>query len=159
MTSSVALYISFYLNFKSLYESLNQNYNIFLGYPRPAGKGQRVIMMGMGTKDGWVKGSLRVWKHRRDGPKSEDYHADIDGDSYEKWIRECLELVPPNSVFVFDNAPYHSKKIENCTPRSTWKKQELKEWLESKNIGNRKIPFSSCSPYQGLCKTYFAFKL
>ena len=96
-------------------------------------------MMGMGTKDGWVKGSLRVWKHRRDGPKSEDYHADIDGDSYEKWIRECLELVPPNSVFVFDNAPYHSKKIENCTPRSTWKKQELKEWLESKNIGNVSI--------------------
>ena len=140
-----------------MHESLDSI--VFLGYPRPAGKGQRVIMMGMGTKDGWVKGSLRVWKHRRDGPKSEDYHADIDGDSYEKWIRECLELVPPNSVFVFDNAPYHSKKIENCTPRSTWKKQELKEWLESKNIGNIKIPFSSCSPYQGLCKTYFAFKL
>ena len=138
-----------------MYESLNQNYNIFSGIPRHAGKGQRVIMMGMGTKDGWVKGSLRVWKHRRDGPKSEDYHADIDGDSYEKWIRECLELVPPNSVFVFDNAPYHSKKIENCTPRSTWKKQELKEWLESKNIG--KFVLSCDSLCQGLSKTYFCF--
>ena len=113
-----------------------ESYNVFLGIPRPAGKGQRCIIMGMGSKDGWIKGTVRVWKHRRDGPQTEDYHADIDGDAYEKWIRECLPLLPPNSVLIFDNAPYHSKKIENCTPRSTWKKKELKEWLEKKNIGN-----------------------
>ena len=95
-------------------------------------------MMGMGTKDGWIKGSIRVWKHRRDGPQTEDYHSDICGDDYEKWIKECLELesLPENCVFVMDNAPYHSKQIENCTPRSTWKKNELKSWLEAKNIGN-----------------------
>ena len=128
---------------KSVYKSLDSI--VFLGYPRPAGKGQRVIMMGMGTKDGWVKGSIRVWKHKRDGPKSEDYHADIDGDSYEEWIKDCLKLAPPNSVFVFDNAPYHSKKIEKCTPTSTWKKQELKDWLEAKNIGNTYSTFMSSS--------------
>ena len=93
--------------------------------------------MGMGTKDGWIEGSIRVWKHRRDGPQTEDYHADINGDDYEVWIKECLALesMPKNCVFVMDNAPYHSKHIENCTPRSTWKKQELKDWLVAKNIG------------------------
>ena len=108
----------------------------FSGMDRPAGKGQRCILMAMGTKDGFIKETIRVWKHRRDGPQTEDYHSDIDGDAYEEWIKECLEHLPPNSVLVFDNAPYHSKKIENQTPRSTWKKQELKNWLESKNIGN-----------------------
>ena len=134
-------------------ESLNQNYNIFLGIHRPAGKGQRVIMMGMCTKDGWIKGSLRVWKHRRDGPKAEDYHADIDGDTYKEWIMDCLKLLPPNSVLVFDNAPYHSRKVENCTPRSTWKKQQLKDWLLEKSIGN---VYSSS---EGLSKKYFLFNL
>ena len=123
---------------------LSEIINIFLGIKRPAGKGQRVIIMGMGTKEGWIQGSIRVWKHRRDGPQTEDYHADINGDDYEQWIRECLELLPPNSVLVFDNAPYHSKKIENCTPRSTWKKKQLKDWLEKNDIGN--FPFVATCP-------------
>ena len=119
-----------------MYESLTQNYNIFLGLPRLAGKGQRVLIMGMGSIEGWLEGSIRVWKHKKDGPKTEDYHADIDGDAYKEWIKDCLKLLPPNSVLVFDNAPYHSKKVENCTPRSTWKKKELQDWLKKKDIGN-----------------------
>ena len=119
--------------------SMNECFNAFSGYDRPAGKGQRVLIMGMGSEEGWLEGSIRVWKHRRDGPQTEDYHADIDGDTYEQWIKECLELLPPNSVLVLDNAPYHSKKIENLTPRSTWKKQELKEWLVAKDIGNNEL--------------------
>ena len=95
--------------------------------------------MGMGSSEGWLEGSIRVWKHRKDGPQAEDYHADIDGDTYEEWIRECLALesLPPNSVFIMDNAPYHSKKVEDQTPRSTWKKADLKVWLVAKGIGNQ----------------------
>ena len=35
---------------------------------------------------------------------------------------------------VFDNASYHSKKDENCTPKSNWIKARLIKWLDAKNI-------------------------
>ena len=88
----------------------------------------------MGNEQGWIEGSVRVWKHKKDGAMSEDYHADIDSEAFEKWLKECLPLLPPNTVIVFDNASYHSKKIENCTPRISWKKQQLKDWLIAKNV-------------------------
>ena len=106
----------------------------FLGIPRPAGKGARCILMGMGNEHGWIQGSVRVWKHKKDGPITEDYHYDVDAEGFEKWLKECLPLLPTNSILVMDNASYHSKKIEDCTPRASWKKQQLKTWLIAKGI-------------------------
>ena len=105
-----------------------------LGIPRPAGKGPRCILMGMGGENGWVDDSIRVWKHKRDGPMTDDYHADIDAEGFEKWLSEVLPNLPPNTLVVYDNASYHSKKIENCTPKSSWRKAQLIEWLDEKNV-------------------------
>lgn len=110
------------------------NFELILGIPRPAGKGPRCIIMAMGTETGFIEGSVRVWKHKKDGPMSQDYHADIDAEGFTAWLKECLPKLPPHSVLVFDNASYHSKKLENCTPRQSWRKEQLKTWLEAKNV-------------------------
>ena len=60
----------------SIFETLISN--AFSGILRPAGKGARCILVGMGSENGWVEGSVNVWKHtKKDGVKSEDYHNDI----------------------------------------------------------------------------------
>ena len=67
----------------------------------------------MGNENGWVEGSVKVWKHtKKNGVLSADYHHDIDAKGFEDWLKEALKNVPPNSVLVFDNASYHSQKDE-----------------------------------------------
>ena len=71
------------------------------GVKRPAGKGQRLIMMAMGGINGFVKPSVKLWKRSaKDGVMSEDYHSDINAEGFEAWIREVLPLLPKNSVLV-----------------------------------------------------------
>lgn len=87
------------------------------GIPRPAGKGLRLIMVAMGSKDGFVDGSVELWKRTpKDGVVNEDYHSDINAEGFETWLLGVLPSLPPNSVIVFDNASYHSKKVHflNC---------------------------------------------
>ena len=53
------------------------------GIPRNAGKGLRLIMVGMGSHEGFLDGSVQLWKR---SPKEqgevipEDYHADINAE-------------------------------------------------------------------------------
>ena len=53
-----------------------ENRGLTTGIKRKAGRGPRVILMGMGSKDGWVAGSPQVWMHKTKGNKtiSQDYH-------------------------------------------------------------------------------------
>ena len=81
----------------------------FSGIDRPAGKGTRCIIIGCGSAKGWVQPSAKVWKRSaKDGVMSEDYHSDINAESFEKWLKkDVLPHLDPNSVLVFDNASYH----------------------------------------------------
>ncbi|KAJ3646178.1 hypothetical protein Zmor_006343 [Zophobas morio] len=45
----------------------------------------------------------------------------------------CLPNLPPNCVFVLDNASYHTVKIEK-EPTSVTKKLDMQQWLRSKDI-------------------------
>ena len=53
------------------------------GIPHNAGKGSRLIMVGMGSSEGFLKGSVQLWKR---SPKEhgevmpDDYHADINAE-------------------------------------------------------------------------------
>ena len=45
------------------------------GIKIPAGKGKRLIIIGMGSIDGWLEGSLGCWKRStKKGPLPADYH-------------------------------------------------------------------------------------
>ncbi|XP_055904959.1 uncharacterized protein LOC129940597 [Eupeodes corollae] len=64
---------------------------------------------------------------------SGDYHEDMNADVYEKWFKETLTCLDPNSVIVLDNASYHSRK-KNKAPTTATKKNDIKIWLRSNDI-------------------------
>ena len=94
-----------------------------------------MIIIGMGSENGFVEGSAKVWKRTaKDGVMSDDYHSDINSEGFEDWLKSVLPKLDPNSVLVFDNASYHSKKDENNAPKSTWKKERLQNWLKANGV-------------------------
>ena len=64
----------------------------------------------------------------------EDYRDSMNAEAYESWFEKKLyPNLEPNSVIVIDNTTYHSR---NCPyyPLSTWKENELSNWLKDKGI-------------------------
>ena len=54
--------------------------------------------------------------------------------SYKCYFEKSIcQNIPKHSVIVIDNAPYHSKNMENY-PTSKWWKQQFVDWLTEKNI-------------------------
>lgn len=98
-------------------------------------KGNRLIIVHAGGETGFVQNALLIFKS---GTKSGDYHDDMNGTNYEKWLREKLiPNLPHNSVIVTDNAPYHNV-LSDPAPTSNSKKADMVQWLIRKNL-----PFDS----------------
>ena len=58
-------------------------------------------MVAMGSKDGFVDGSVELWKRTaRDGVQSDDYHSDINHEGFTAWLKGVLPKLPENSVLV-----------------------------------------------------------
>lgn len=94
-------------------------------------KGNRLIMVHAGGEMGFIPNALLIFKS---GSKSGDYHDDMNSENYEKWLKEKLiPNLPPNSIVVTDNAPYHNKQIDKA-PTSSSRKCEMVAWLECKKI-------------------------
>ncbi|XP_045453649.1 uncharacterized protein LOC123662923 [Melitaea cinxia] len=54
--------------------------------------------------------------------------------NFTKWLKEkLLPNLPPNSIIVLDNAPYHCKQIDRL-PNSNSLKETMKNWLRERNI-------------------------
>ena len=71
------------------------------GIPVKAGKGARLIIVGMGSTDGFVEDSNQIWKRTaKKGVISADYHSDIEAKGFTRWLKLCLVKLPPNSVVV-----------------------------------------------------------
>ncbi|XP_008183387.1 uncharacterized protein LOC103309534 [Acyrthosiphon pisum] len=98
------------------------------GAPNPTGKGKRLIIVHIGSEEGFVNGGLLVFESKKG---SADYHDEMNGDSFFDWIKGVISLLKDNRVIVMDNAPYHSVRAERC-PTITWKKTDIKIWLEQK---------------------------
>ncbi|XP_022160668.1 uncharacterized protein LOC111026831 [Myzus persicae] len=98
------------------------------GAPNPTGKGKRLIIVHIGSEEGFVNGGLLVFESKKG---SADYHDEMNGDSFFDWIKGVIPLLKDNSVIVMDNAPYHSVKVERC-PTMSWKKIDIESWLEQK---------------------------
>ncbi len=101
------------------------------GVKNPNGKGKRLIVVHAGSKDGFVPGAELIFQaNKADG----DYHGEMTARTYEQWFqRQLLPNIPPNSIIVMDNAPYHSAQEELC-PRRGWKKADIQAWLTKKNV-------------------------
>ncbi|KAJ8912602.1 hypothetical protein NQ315_000471 [Exocentrus adspersus] len=64
---------------------------------------------------------------------SGDYHEDMNANVFEEYFLQMLDLIPPGSVIVLDNASYHSRQTER-TPTTAWKKADIIHWLSEKNV-------------------------
>ncbi|XP_023717166.1 uncharacterized protein LOC111869699 [Cryptotermes secundus] len=103
------------------------------GYMAPVSKGQRLIIVYAGGRTGFIPGSLLIFKSHL---KTGDYHSEMNVTNYQKWLTEKLiPNLPPKSVLVVDNAPYHTMQF-NKAPTSQTMKAKMMEWLTV-----NKVPF------------------
>lgn len=100
------------------------------GLKNPTGKGKRLVIVHIGSEDGFVEGGELVFEAKKgDG----DYHDEMDGARFEAWFTQILPKLEPNSAIVIDNAPYHSVQVEKF-PNKSWLKADLTKWLDTKEI-------------------------
>lgn len=94
---------------------------------KPAGKGPRLIIVHAITRQGWVHGAERVFQAKQ---RTGDYHGQMNSENFTKWFTEqLLPHIPPSSLIVMDNAPYHNELAEDAFPTPTTRKAQLQQWL------------------------------
>ena len=97
----------------------------------PNNKGQRLIVVHAGSANGFVPGAKLIYKASR---STGDYHHEMNGDNFEKWLREkLLQNLTRASVIVMDNASYHSVQSRKC-PSSSTRKAEMQQWLRDHGV-------------------------
>ncbi|XP_074035278.1 uncharacterized protein [Leptinotarsa decemlineata] len=99
------------------------------GSTNPSGKGKRLIICHIGNENGFVAEGLWCFESKKTGY----YHEEMNGESFKQWFSKVLPHLEDNAVIVMDNAPYHSRRLENI-PTTSSKKVEIQNWLRSKNI-------------------------
>ncbi|CAH2092047.1 unnamed protein product [Euphydryas editha] len=93
--------------------------------------GRRWVLVHAGGETGFVEGASLLFKSKT---KSGDYHDEMNGDNFKKWINEKLipNLKEP-SIIVMDNASYHSVQSERLPTMAT-KKADMQNWLQGRGI-------------------------
>jgi hypothetical protein len=94
----------------------------------PAGKGERFVMMGCGSKHGWLNGTWCMWTG--DNVK-DDYHGEMNRELFEQWINDdYFPNAADKSVLVIDRAKYHTMLTDEtrCATKSMTRPQ-LAKWL------------------------------
>ena len=87
----------------------------------PFSRGERLIVLHAGSKAGFLKGTEPVWKAKS---STGDYHDGMNGDNFFKLIPH----LPPKSVLIIDNAPYHNLQVFKC-PTHASRKADIQAWL------------------------------
>lgn len=100
------------------------------GIKQPISKGERIIIVHAGNEKGFVPGALMLHKCV---DSEGDYHKEINAERYQTWLRnQLIPNLPPNSVLVIDNAPYHKLSVK--PPNSNTPKPQMIAWLQQHNI-------------------------
>ncbi|XP_076286655.1 uncharacterized protein LOC143212128 [Lasioglossum baleicum] len=97
-----------------------------IGLPAPANKGKRLIILHIGSEDGFLPGVLLCFESKKN---TADYHHEMNGDTFLEWFKKIVPTLKDRAVIVMDNAPYHSV-IKEPHPKLTWKKARIVEWLQ-----------------------------
>ncbi|KAL4092241.1 hypothetical protein QTP88_026775 [Uroleucon formosanum] len=100
------------------------------GPTNPTDKGKRLMVVHIGSSNGFVEGGLLCIESRK---HLAGYREEMDGDSFYDWFCGVLPLLDDNSIIVMDNASYHSVKLDPA-PKITWKKHNIIQWLKDKNV-------------------------
>ncbi|KAG8239093.1 hypothetical protein J437_LFUL011701 [Ladona fulva] len=89
---------------------------------RPTGRGPRFVILSAGSDQGFVENARLVYPAKK--------HTDGD---LRNGLNPNFHPTSRKTVFIMDNASYHSGKPEKI-PISSSKKEEIKIWLTSKGI-------------------------
>ena len=101
------------------------------GIRKPSGKGSRLIILHAGSENGWIDGASLVFQSKK---ATGDYHDEMTSEHFEEWFHDSLmPNIPPNSLIVIDNAPYHSRRLEPV-PTMSSRKQVMQDWLTARGI-------------------------
>ncbi|XP_050503419.1 uncharacterized protein LOC126882497 [Diabrotica virgifera virgifera] len=101
------------------------------GLKPPTARGPRFVLLHAGGKDGFINGAELTFLAKKN---TADYHDEMDGPLFENWFKtKLLPNIPDKTVIVMDNAAYHSRKFKRI-PNNSNNKEEIKEWLRSKDI-------------------------
>lgn len=114
------------------------NKGLTTGIPNLSGKGKRLIVLHIGSDNGFLPGGLLCFISKKN---TGNYHDEMNGDNFKEWFESIIPILDPNSIIVMDNAPYHSVETEKF-PNNNWKKAAILEWLISKNVASKR-PLSS----------------
>lgn len=97
----------------------------------PFSKGERLIIVHAGCEKSFINDASLVFKSKS---ATGDYHHEMNSENFMKWVKEkLLPNIPPNSVLVVDNAPYHNVQSDKCPTQSS-RKDVIKEWLKRNGI-------------------------
>jgi len=66
---------------------------IILGPPQPSGRGPRIIMCAVGDESGFVPGSEKMFIGMKAKNATQDYHSEINAQTFEAWIRHVIPLI------------------------------------------------------------------
>lgn len=101
------------------------------GLRKPVSNKSKLIIVDAGNEDGFVPNARIIFRPEE---KKEDYHDHMNFNNYEKWVKEkLLPNLPPRSVVVIDNAPYHNVQVEKV-PNTSNRKDVIQNWLREHNI-------------------------
>jgi hypothetical protein len=90
-----------------------------------------LIMMNIGSSNGFLEGTGLVF---RAGTASGDYQGQMNADNFEKWLSEIvIPKLPPASVLVVDNAPYHRRQVDK-PPSASALEKEMIDRLEKHGV-------------------------
>ena len=93
--------------------------------------GARWIIVHAGGEMGFIPNAQLIFKSQS---KSGDYHDDMNKTNFMKWLKEKLiPNLPPNSLIVMDNAPYHTVTV-NKAPTTNSSKADMQNWIKSKGL-------------------------
>lgn len=97
----------------------------------PTDKGKMLIILHIGSADGFVAGGPLYLESKKNSSISHD-HDELNDQTFKEWFEEILPLLKENSVIVMNNTPHRSVKSERI-PTMSWKKTDIVNWLLSKD--------------------------
>lgn len=91
----------------------------------------RLIVVHIGSDEGFLQGAELIFKA---GTSTGDYHGQMNKTNFDKWVQEKLiPLLPPHSVIVMDNAPYHNIQVDK-PPSKNSIKADMTGWLDRHGV-------------------------
>ena len=102
------------------------------GFKTPTGAGKRVIILHIGSEDGFLPGGELCFIGKKG---TSDYHNEMNSKHFQEWFRRTLSILPQKSAIVIDQAPYHTMTDpETRNPTVSWLKKDIIAWIEKRNI-------------------------